>query len=64
MWADICMTTPKPIVDALHEMQAILGTVADAVERGDRAAIYDYFTASKQRRDSILHDAGQKFDTN
>ena len=64
MWADICMTNRKPIVDALHEMQAILGTVADAVERGDRAAIYDYFTASKQRRDSILHDAGQKFDTN
>ena len=64
MWADICMTNRKPIVDALHEMQAILGMVADAVERGDRAAIYDYFTASKQRRDSILHDAGKKFDTN
>jgi len=64
MWADICMTNRKPIVDALHEMQAILGTVADAVAHGDRTAIYDYFTASKERRDSILHDAGQKFDTN
>ena len=64
MWADICMTNRTPIVEALHEMQTILGTVADAVEEGDRAAIYDYFTASKERRDSILHDAGQKFDTN
>ncbi|EKU71760.1 prephenate dehydrogenase/arogenate dehydrogenase family protein [Selenomonas sp. F0473] len=64
MWADICMTNRRPIVDALHEMRAILGTVADAVETGDRAAIYDYFTASKKRRDGILHDAEQKFDTN
>ena len=64
MWADICMTNRRPIAHALHEMQTILGTVADAVEAGNRAAIYDYFTASKKRRDSILHDAEQKFDTN
>lgn len=64
MWADICMTNRQPIVAALHEMREILGSVSDAVAAGDRQAIYDYFTESKQRRDSILHDAGQKFDTN
>jgi len=64
MWADICMTNGKPIIDALRELQNILGEFAAAVEAGDRQAVHDYFVASKARRDGILHDAEQKFDTN
>ena len=64
MWADICMTNAVPIADSLRELQAILGEVITAVERGDRQAVHDYFAASKERRDGILHDAEQKFDTN
>ncbi|WP_313990498.1 prephenate dehydrogenase/arogenate dehydrogenase family protein [uncultured Selenomonas sp.] len=64
MWADICMTNAKPIADALRTLQDILDNVISAVETGDRQAIHAYFTASKERRDSILLDAAQKFDTN
>ena len=64
MWADICMTNGRSIVDSMRQLQAILGEVITAVEAGDRQAVYDYFSASKWRRDSILHDAEQKFDTN
>ena len=64
MWADICMTNGVPIADSLRELQAILGEVITAVEHGDRQAVHDYFAASKERRDGILHDAEQKFDTN
>ena len=64
MWADICMTNGKPIADALRELQKILREVVTAVEAGDRKAVHDYFAASKERRDGILHDAEQKFDTN
>ena len=64
MWADICMTNRVPITDTLHTLQNILGEVITAVEAGDRQAVHDYFSASKARRDSILHDAEQKFDTN
>jgi len=64
MWADICMTNGKPIADSLRQLQIILGEVITAVEAGDRQAVHDYFFASKERRDSILYDAEQKFDTN
>ena len=64
MWADICMTNGKPIADSLRQLQTILGEVITAVEAGDRQAVHDYFAASKKRRDGILHDAEQKFDTN
>ena len=58
------MTNRVPITDTLHTLQNILGEVITAVEAGDRQAVHDYFSASKARRDSILHDAEQKFDTN
>lgn len=64
MWADICMTNEKPIADSLRQLQTILSEVITAVEAGDRQAVHDYFVASKERRDGILHDAEQKFDTN
>ena len=58
------MTNAAAITDALRELQAIMGEVITAIDAGDRQAIHDYFSASKARRDSILHDAEQKFDTN
>ena len=64
MWADICMTNAVPIADSLRGLQAILGEVITAVERGNRQAVHDFFAASKERRDGILHVAEQKFDTN
>ena len=64
MWADICMTNGKPIADALYQLQTILGEVIASVEAGDRQAVHDYFAAAKVRRDGILYDAEQKFDTN
>ena len=58
------LTKRKPIADTLRELRTILDEVAMAVEAGDRQAVHDYFAASKERRDGILHDAEQKFDTN
>lgn len=57
MWADICMTNGKAISNNLKELQGILGEVIEAIERGDRAAIHAYFTASKKRRDGLLEQA-------
>ena len=62
MWADICMTNGAAIVAHLVQMQEILGEVADAVQRKDRAAVHDYFAASKKRRDAILHETEKLFE--
>jgi len=65
MWADICMTNGDAIVNNLRQLQAILQEVTEAVEMHDRQFIYDYFTASRTLRDSILEDAKeQKIDAN
>ena len=64
MWADICMTNGEAINDNLRDLQSILGEVISAIERGDRQAIHDYFSASKARRDSILEFVENKFDPN
>lgn len=64
MWADICMTNSDAIVDSLHTLQEILDDVIAACESQDRQAIYDYFSASKKRRDGILEHAEREFDTN
>ena len=56
MWADICMTNPDAICQHLRDMQDILGEVIDMISRRDRKAIYEYFAAAKERRDSILHE--------
>lgn len=64
MWADICMTNGPAITNNLKELQDIVGEVITAIENHDRQAIYDYFTASKALRDSILEDATKKFDPN
>ena len=64
MWADICMTNGKAIAANLRDMQTIFDEVIKAIEKGDRQAIYDYFAASKTRRDSILEAVEKKFDPN
>ncbi len=64
MWADICMTNGAAISNHLRVLQGILGEVIDAVERGDRQAVHDYFMASKERRDSLLEKTSRLFDTN
>ena len=62
MWADICMTNGAAIEAHLVQMQEILGRVADAVRRKDRAAVHDYFAAAKKRRDNILHETEKMFE--
>ena len=65
MWADICMTNSTAIVNNLKMLQGIIGEVITACENQDRQAVYDYFTASKARRDSILENAAKnKIDPN
>ena len=64
MWADICMTNKQAIVDNLKGLQTILGEVIQSIESNDRPAIYDYFTAAKERRDLALEKATKKFDPN
>jgi len=62
MWADICMTNPEAIVKHLKELQSIFGEVIDAIEAGDRQAVYDYFAAAKKRRDCILDKTEKLFE--
>ena len=64
MWADICMTNGEAIATHLRDMQKIFDEVINAIEKGDRQAIHDYFAASKARRDSILEAVEKKFDPN
>jgi prephenate dehydrogenase len=62
MWADICMTNPEAIVKNLRELQSILGEVISSIELQDRQAVYDYFSASKKRRDCILDKTEKMFE--
>ena len=59
------MTNSMAIVNNLKMLQSIIGEVITACENQDRQAVYDYFTASKARRDSILENAAKnKIDPN
>lgn len=62
MWADICMTNGEAIVNHIHLLQGILGEVAEAIERGDREALHEYFAESKKRRDSILEQTKNMYE--
>ena len=64
MWADICMTNGTEIAADLTRLTGILNEVTAAVERGDRAAVREYFAAAKERRDSILERTTKLFDVN
>lgn len=64
MWADICMTNGDAISANLRDLQNILGEVIKAIESKDRQAIHDYFTKSRERRDTILEFVEKKFDPN
>ncbi|MDD3115639.1 MAG: prephenate dehydrogenase/arogenate dehydrogenase family protein, partial [Anaerovibrio sp.] len=39
-----------------------LSEVAQAIEGGDRQALYDYFAESKKRRDSILEQTKDMYE--
>ncbi len=62
MWADICLTNSAAIAEYLRRLTVILEEVVDAVEAGDRAALYDYFMAAKERRDRILDETEKLFE--
>lgn len=62
MWADICLTNSAAIAEYLRHLTVILEEVVDAVEAGNRAALYDYFTAAKERRDRILDETEKLFE--
>lgn len=62
MWADICLTNSAAIAEYLRHLTVILEEVVDAVEAGDRTALYDYFTAAKERRDRILDETEKLFE--
>lgn len=62
MWADICLTNSAAIAEYLRRLTVILEEVVDAVEAGDRAALYDYFMTAKERRDRILDETEKLFE--
>ena len=62
MWADICMTNREAITRHLRDLQAILGTVIESIEEGDREAVRQYFAAGKERRDAILDKTEKMYD--
>lgn len=54
MWSDICLTNSTAMIDGLKEYQNILEEVIGAIERGDRAKLYTFFSRAKEKRDSML----------
>ncbi|QDR81066.1 Cyclohexadienyl dehydrogenase [Sporomusa termitida] len=54
MWADVCMTNAGPIADSLDKFSQIIGEVASAIRRGDRACVHGFFAAAQERRDELL----------
>ena len=64
MWSDICLTNAEAIAGDLRQLQNILGEVINHIEAKDRDALHAYFTAAKERRDSILNGAMRMFDPN
>lgn len=62
MWADVCMSNPEAIVGHLQELKGILDEVIGHIDARDRAKLYDYFYAAKQRRDNILDQTHKMFE--
>ncbi|EGO62772.1 prephenate dehydrogenase [Acetonema longum] len=60
MWADICVSNAESINDSLRQVQAMISSLIQAMETGDRPALHAFFAASKRRRDEMLH----KLETN
>lgn len=58
MWADICLTNTAAVTAGLEELRGLLDGVADAMRRGDRAAVRSFFAAAKTRRDGIIASLG------
>lgn len=62
MWADICISNKTPIINNLRDLQGILEEVIKAIDSGDRAAIYGYFSQAKDRRDRIIGQTEKLFE--
>lgn len=62
MWADICMSNPDAITMHLEELKQILDDVIININNKNRASIYDYFYAAKERRDKILDKTHNLFE--
>jgi prephenate dehydrogenase len=54
MWADVCITNAKPIMQGLSELQSALQEVIEAMETGDRNRLYHFFREAKTNRDELL----------
>ncbi|MEN6565736.1 MAG: prephenate dehydrogenase/arogenate dehydrogenase family protein [Veillonellales bacterium] len=55
MWADICLTNSTAIQECLVHLREILNTAMDAINRGDRQALREFFLSAKRRRDSLIN---------
>ena len=55
MWADVCLSNAESITDNLRQVQAMIASLIQSMEEGDRAALHAFFAASKRRRDEMLH---------
>jgi len=53
MWADICMTNPKNIIQSLDQVVGILCALRKAMATSDQKVILDHFTNAKNKRDRI-----------
>lgn len=60
MWADICISNGDAIKKTLQDYQAMIGSVVQAIEEGDRQAIHSFFRTAKLRRDALLHETEAK----
>ena len=54
MWADICMTNPDAILNHLSTLEKILNDVAQNIRNGNRDAIHDFFSRSKNLRENLF----------
>lgn len=57
MWADIMLENQASLLDLIAAQQAQLAYLSDCLQRGDKAALRDYFQAAQQVRE----DWGDKY---
>ena len=54
MWEDICVANRSEIVKLLDDYQTRLGELKDMIEKGDGDALNQYFTETKEFRDTLF----------
>lgn len=59
MWTDILMSNRKPLLAHLSDWQHRMTHIHAWLEKGDREAIFDFFSAAKETRDGLpVHKEG------